>query len=134
MNAFLLNQRLTDLSFTCNLGNEDKEIHLGIKYDFEVLNSSDNIHSHAKIKYYIEDTDAQPSLKLVVGFEGIIEHDVLHSSDDKIDIHLRSYDMLFPYVQMMVSQTISFAGMPPLMIPKDKLEKDRIGLKENNNS
>lgn len=134
MNAFLLNQRLTDLSFVSNLGSDDKEIHLGIKYDFEVLNASDNLHSHAKIKYYVEDTDAQPSLKLVVGLEGIIEHDVILSTDDKVDIHLKSYDMLFPYVQMVISQTINFAGMPPLMIPKDKLEKERIAIKENNRS
>lgn len=134
MNASLINQKMTDLLFKSDLGNESKTIQVGIKYDLEVLNSEINTNSRARIRYYIENVEDSSAFQLTIGLEGIIEHDAILSPDDKKELHLKAYDMLFPYVQFMISQIAGFAGLSPLMIPKDKLIMEHILIKEDNHS
>ena len=131
MNAVLISQRMNEIVFKSNLENENKTIHLEIRYDFKVANNIDKKHSIASIKYYIEDSDKQSLFNLVVGCEGIVEHDMIEIDDNVKEIHVLAYEMLFPYIQAIVSQTATNAGLPPLMIPKDRLSIDRVHIEQN---
>lgn len=131
MNAVLVSQRMNEIVFKSNLGNENKTIHLEIRYDFKVANNTDKRHSIANIKYYIEDSDKQSLFNLVVGYEGIIEHDLIETDDNVKEIHVLAYEMLFPYIQAIVSQTAINAGLPSLMIPKDRLTIDRVSIENS---
>ena len=51
--------------------------------------------------------------------------------DEKADIHTTSFDQLFPFVRQIVNTVTSFTGMPGLMIPIMKLNKNTV--KVNNN-
>lgn len=46
--------------------------------------------------------------------------------DDKADIHISSFDQFFPYVRQIISTAASFTGMPGLIIPIMRLNKDTV--------
>lgn len=52
-------------------------------------------------------------------------------TDEKADIHTISFDQLFPFARQIVHTITSFTGMPGLMIPIMKLNKNTV--KVNNN-
>lgn len=47
-------------------------------------------------------------------------------NDEKADIHTTSFDQLFPFVRQIVHTVTAFTGMPGLMIPIMKLNKDTV--------
>lgn len=46
--------------------------------------------------------------------------------DNKADIHVNSFDQMFPYLRMAISNLTSMSGMPGLMIPIMHLDKQRV--------
>lgn len=46
--------------------------------------------------------------------------------DQKPDIHTESFDQIFAFLRMIVNNVSSFTGMPGLMIPIMKLNKDTV--------
>lgn len=54
--------------------------------------------------------------------------------DQKAGIHTASFDQLFPFVRQIVCTAASFTGMPGLLIPIMKLNKDsvRVASPQNN--
>lgn len=47
-------------------------------------------------------------------------------NDEKADIHTTSFEQLFPFVRQIVHTVTAFTGMPGLMIPIMKLNKDTV--------
>lgn len=48
------------------------------------------------------------------------------AEDEKADIHTTSFDQLFPFVRQIVNTATSFTGMPGLLIPIMKLNKETV--------
>ena len=70
----------------------------------------------------IADADLQPfEIKIEMVAEFTYTDD-----DQKPDIHTTSFDQLFPFVRQIVNTVTSFTGMPGLMIPIMKLNKDTV--------
>lgn len=46
--------------------------------------------------------------------------------DEKADIHTQSFDQLFPFLRMVINNITSLTGMPGLMIPIMRLNKDNV--------
>ena len=46
--------------------------------------------------------------------------------DEKADIHTQSFDQLFPFFRMVINNITSLTGMPGLMIPIMRLNKDNV--------
>ncbi len=56
--------------------------------------------------------------------------------DEKPDIHVKSFDQMFPFLRQIVHSITSMSGMPGLMIPIMKLNRNTVSVgkpKENNN-
>ncbi len=51
--------------------------------------------------------------------------------DEKADIHTISFDQLFPFVRQIIYTVTAYTGMPGLMIPIMKLNRETV--KVNNN-
>lgn len=47
-------------------------------------------------------------------------------SDEKPDIHTASFDQLFPFVRQIVSTAASFTGLPGLIIPIMRLNRETV--------
>ncbi len=46
--------------------------------------------------------------------------------DDKADIHVQSFDQLFPFLRQIIHSATSFTGMPGLLIPIVHLNPDTV--------
>ena len=76
------------------------------------------------LHFRVEDADMQP-------FEINIEMAAEFSFDDgdeKPDIHVISFDQLFPFVRQIINTTTSMSGMPGLIIPMMKLNRDAVAV------
>ncbi len=70
----------------------------------------------------ITDADMNPfelKLEMVAEF-------IYGDEDEKPDIHTSSFDQLFPFVRQTVCTAASFTGMPGLLIPIMKLNKNKV--------
>lgn len=47
---------------------------------------------------------------------------------DKKDIHKETYNELFPFVRILVANTFTNAGLPPMMIQKIKMDDSNINV------
>lgn len=75
----------------------------------------------------ITDADMNP---FEVKIEMIAEF-TYDSTDDKADIHVISFDQMFPFVRQIVNTAVSFTGMPGLLIPIMKLNKSTVKVANN---
>ncbi|MDD6727865.1 MAG: hypothetical protein PUE08_01400 [Eubacteriales bacterium] len=46
--------------------------------------------------------------------------------DNKTDIHISSFDQLFPFIRQIVNTAASFTGMPGLLLPIIRLNRDTV--------
>lgn len=49
---------------------------------------------------------------------------------DKKDIHRETYNELFPFVRVIVANTFTNAGLPPMMVQKIKMDDSNINVGE----
>lgn len=49
-----------------------------------------------------------------------------NEGDDKADIHTQSFDQIYPFLRQIVSQMAGHCGVPGLMIPIMRLNKDTV--------
>lgn len=47
-------------------------------------------------------------------------------SDDKADIHTQSFDLVYPFLRQIVNQMATHCGVPGLLIPVMRLNKDTV--------
>lgn len=52
--------------------------------------------------------------------------------DQKADIHTTSFDQFFPFIRQIIHTVTAFTGIPGLMIPIMKLNKDTVQVNEKN--
>lgn len=74
------------------------------------------------VEFRITDSDLNPfemRLEMVAEF-------TFEEGDEKPDIHTQSFDQLFPFVRMTVNTVASMTGLPGLMIPIMRLNKDTV--------
>lgn len=95
-----------------------------LKYNVNYIN--DNKTCIGIMELRIADADMNPfelKIEMVAEFNYGVE-------DEKPDIHTGSFDQLFPFVRQIVHTVTSFTGMPGLMIPIMKLNKDTVRVNE----
>lgn len=95
-----------------------------IKYNVNYLN--DNKTCIGMLEFRITDSDLNPfemKIEMVAEFN-------FGPEDEKADIHTTSFDQLFPFVRQIVNTATSFTGMPGLMIPIMRLNRDTVRVNE----
>ena len=101
-----------------------------LKYNVNYLD--DNKTCIGMLELRIMDADLNPfDIKIEMAAEF-----AYGAEDDKTDIHTTSFDQLFPFVRQIVNTATSFTGMPGLLIPIMKLNKEtvRVNRREENES
>lgn len=61
---------------------------------------------------------------------GIFDCDGINSNEDKREAHVQIYNLLFPYLQSMIADLSSKAGLPPLMINSANINANEIQIDE----
>lgn len=96
-----------------------------LKYNVNYLD--DNKTCIGIMELRVADSDMNP---FEIKIEMVAEFNY-DAEDEKPDIHTGSFDQLFPFVRQIVHTVTSFTGMPGLMIPIMKLNKDTVRVNNN---
>lgn len=76
------------------------------------------------LEFRVADADMNPfeiKLEMVAEF-------AYQDGDDKADIHVHSFDQVFPFLRQIINNVTSMSGMPGLMIPIMKLNRDTVSV------
>ena len=79
------------------------------------------------LDFRITDADMNPfeiRIKMVAEF-------TYTESEQKPDIHTGSFDQMFPFLRQSVNGLTAMAGMPGLLIPMMKLDKNSVSVNNN---
>lgn len=99
-----------------------------VKYNMNYIDADNKCVGFLELR--ISDADQNP---FEIRIEAVAEFSY-GTEDSKADIHVNSFDQLFPFIRQIVSTSASFTGMPGLLIPIIKLNKDTVkvaGPKQN---
>lgn len=96
-----------------------------LKYNVNYLD--DNKTCVAVMELRVTDADFNP---FEIKIEMLAEF-TYGENDEKADIHTTSFDQLFPFVRQIIHTTTAFTGVPGLMIPIMKLNKDTVQVNNN---
>lgn len=97
-----------------------------VKYNVNYLD--DNETCIGIMEFRISDAEMNPfelKLELVAEFK-------YDDGDERPDIHTNSFDQIFPFVRQIVNTATAFTGMPGLMIPIMKLNKNTVQVNDRN--
>lgn len=91
-----------------------------VKYNVNYMDGNNKCVGIMELR--ITDADMNPfELKLEMVAEFSYAPD-----DEKAEIHTTSFDQLFPFARQIVNTAASFTGMPGLLIPIMRLNKDSV--------
>ncbi len=98
-----------------------------VKYNMNYMDTDNKCIGFLELR--ISDADQNP---FEIRIEAVAEFSY-GDDDQKADIHVNSFDQLFPFVRQIVSTAASFTGMPGLLIPIIRLNKDTVRIADRNN-
>ena len=96
-----------------------------VKYNVNYLD--DNETCIGILEFRISDAELNPfeiKLELVAEFK-------FGPDDEKADIHTASFDQIFPFLRQIIRTATAFTGIPGLMIPIMKLNKNTVQVNDN---
>lgn len=82
------------------------------------------------LEFRVADADLNPfeiKLEMVAEF-------AYQDGDDKADIHVHSFDQIFPFLRQVINNITAMSGMPGLMIPIMKLNRDTVSVGKPKNA
>lgn len=76
------------------------------------------------LEFRVTDADMNP---FEIKIEMIAEF-TYGDEDEKADIHVNSFDQMFPFLRQAINNLTSMSGMPGLLIPIMKLNRDSVSV------
>lgn len=93
-----------------------------VKYNVNYMDG--DMRCVSKVEFRIADENLKP-FSIKIEMEAMFSYD---ENDEKADIHTISFDQLFPFVRQTINSLTTMSGMPGLMIPLMRLEKEDVTL------
>lgn len=99
-----------------------------MKYNVNYLN--DGKTCVGILEFRISDEELNPfEVKIEMAAEFIYG-----AHDERADIHVASFDQMFPFLRQMIHTVTAYTGMPGLMIPIVRLNRDTVIINNNADS
>lgn len=99
-----------------------------VKYNMNYMDAENKCVGFLELR--ISDADQNP---FEIRIEAVAEF-AYDDTDQKPDIHVNSFDQFFPFIRQIVSTSASFTGMPGLLIPIIKLNRETVKIASPNNN
>ncbi len=101
-----------------------------VKYNMNYMEGDNKCVGFLELR--VSDADQNP---FEIRIEAVAEFSY-SEGDEKADIHVNSFDQLFPFIRQIISTAASFTGMGGLLIPIIRLNKNTVkvaGVGDNDN-
>ena len=96
-----------------------------VKYNVNYI--EDESRCIGTLNFRVFDTDMQP---FEIKIEAVAEF-TYTADEEKSDIHIGSFDQLFPFVRQCVATLTSMSSMPSLILPIVRLERSSVEMQSN---
>lgn len=115
--------KVNSISFENNVANGIQlKLQNQVKYNVNYIDADKKCIGILNFKVF--DTDMQPfEIKIEMAAEFSFGE-----SDEKPDIHVGSFDQIFPFLRQIISNITTMSGMPGLMIPIMHLDKNAVNV------
>lgn len=129
----MVSYKLQDLQFFNKL-DKPGQVSLENNFSFSVNYTADNTRCVAKLYQCVKDKTDGPDHKFFVSVDlvGIFAITGTLTDEDKKDFHIRCYEQLFPYAEMLAKQTCAAGGMPNFILMRQKMSRDSVMLSKKN--
>lgn len=94
---------------------------------FNVKYTNDNLHCMANLTIDMMEKNAPMDFNFKISATAFLD---CEPGMDKKEIHKKAYDEIYPYVRALVITILTNAGLPPLIIPKVKMDSSNIKIEE----
>lgn len=129
----MVSYKLQDLQFFNKL-DKPGQVSLENNFSFSVNYTADNTRCVAKLYQCVKDKTDGPDHKFFVSVDlvGIFAITGTLTDEDKKDFHIRCYEQLFPYAEVLGKQTCAAGGMPNFVLMRQKMSRDSVVLSKKN--
>lgn len=91
-----------------------------VKYNLNYMDAENKCVGF--LEFRVSDSDQNP---FEIRIEAVAEF-TYEQGDDRADIHIGSFDQLFPFIRQIICTSASFTGMAGLIIPIVRLSRDNV--------
>ena len=95
---------------------------------FNVKYTNDNLHCAANLTIDMMEKTAPMDFNFKIGATAFLD---CEPGMDKKEIHKKAYDEIYPNVRTLITTIMVNAGLPPIVIPKVKMDDSNIKLAGN---
>jgi len=95
---------------------------------FNVKYTEDNRHCAANLIIDMMDKNAPMNFNFKVNVTAFLDCD---EGMDQKEIHLLAYSEVYPHVRAIANAVFATAGLPPIVIPKIKMDPEKIKIGED---
>lgn len=125
----MLSYKLQDLQFFNKL-DKPGQVQLENNFSYSVDYAPDNRKCVAKLYQCVKDKSADQNHKFFISLElvGLFEITGEVSDEDKKDLHVQTYQQLFPYAELLARQTCAAGGMPSFALLRQKMSREQVSV------
>ncbi len=125
----MISYKLQDLQFFNKL-DKPGQVKLSNNFSFSVDYNRENTRCVAKLYQCVKDQVEDQNHKFIVSMEviGVFELTGPVTDEDKKDIHVRTYQQLFPYAEVLAKQVCAAGGMPNFTLLRHKMNRDNVAV------
>lgn len=100
-----------------------KQLDLSQRASFNVKYTSDNLHCIASLTVDMMDKNEPMDFNFKISTTAFMD---CEPDMDKKEIHKKAYDEIYPHVRALIITIMVNAGLPPIVIPKVKMNSENI--------
>lgn len=125
----MLSYKLQDLQFFNKL-DKPGQVQLENNFSYSVDYAPDNRKCVAKLYQCVKDKSDDQNHKFFISLElvGLFEITGVVSDEDKKDLHVQTYQQLFPYAELLARQTCAAGGMPSFALLRQKMSREQVSV------
>ncbi|MCR5207860.1 MAG: hypothetical protein K6C14_05215 [Eubacterium sp.] len=118
--------KVTGINFSNRLQN-GTELKLSNQAKYNISYFGEEKRCLGKLDFRVSDESMKP-FEIRVEMEAVFTYE---DGDEQPDIHVSSFDQLFPFLRQIIHETTAMSGMPGLMIPLMKLDRNSVSTQNN---
>ena len=125
----MISYKLQDMQFFNKL-ERPGQVQLANNFSFSVDYNRENTRCVAKLYQCVKDKSEDGNHKFFVSLDivGVFELVGPVTDEEKKDIHIRTYQQLFPYAETLAKQVCAAGGMASFTLLRHKMNRDNVAI------
>ncbi len=99
------------------------QLDISQRANFNVKYTNDNLHCMANLTIDMMEKNSPMDFNFKISVTAFLD---CEPGMDKREIHKKAYDEIYPHVRALVTTIMVNAGLPPIIVPKVKMEEENI--------